>query len=398
MASINVRRSKLVVDFTYCNQRCREQTVLDDNPKNRRDLKKLTERMEAEITLGSFDYQKYFPRSKRAEEMTSRALRIKNARSAVPIFSSFTDIWFEERKIEWRISYRGKIMTILNNYLLPYFGKKAIDQIVKADLLEFRASLGKVTHGKSQASLTASRINQIMTQLSMILQEASDRYEFESPYRNIKNLKESKVDVKPFTLDEAWKIIRFVRPDYRVYYTVRFFTGMRTSEIDGLRWKNIDLERKEIYIREALVNGNLGGPKTAGSNRVIQMSEVVYEAFEGHLKRDQGRSEYVFSTRIGKPLDYHNVNKRVWHPTLAILGLDPRRAYQTRHTAATLWLAAGESPEWIARQLGHSNTEMLFRVYSRYVPDITRKDGSAFEALLKLNMNNNKIRSEVKNA
>lgn len=55
---------------------------------------------------------------------------------------------------------------------------------------------------------------------------------------------------------------------------------------------------------------------------------------------------------------------------------------QTRHTAATLWLASGEAPEWIARQLGHTSTEMLFRTYSRYVPNLTRQDGSAFERLL----------------
>ena len=62
-----------------------------------------------------------------------------------------------------------------------------------------------------------------------------------------------------------------------------------------------------------------------------------------------------------------------------------RRPYQTRHTAATLWLAAGESPEWIARQMGHATTTMLFRVYSRFVPNLTRKDGSAFERLLTQN-------------
>ena len=39
-------------------------------------------------------------------------------------------------------------------------------------------------------------------------------------------------------------------------------------------------------------------------------------------------------------------------------------------------------PEWIARQLGHTNTQMLFRVYSRYVPNLTRQDGSAMERLL----------------
>jgi hypothetical protein len=55
---------------------------------------------------------------------------------------------------------------------------------------------------------------------------------------------------------------------------------------------------------------------------------------------------------------------------------------RTRNTAATLWLAAGEAPECIARQLGHTSAEMLFRTYSRYVPNLTRRDGSAFERLL----------------
>lgn len=45
-------------------------------------------------------------------------------------------------------------------------------------------------------------------------------------------------------------------------------------------------------------------------------------------------------------------------------------------------LAAGESPEWIAMVLGHANTSMLFRVYSRFVPNLTRQDGQAFNGLL----------------
>ncbi|MFQ3191126.1 MAG: integrase [Paraglaciecola sp.] len=79
--------------------------------------------------------------------------------------------------------------------------------------------------------------------------------------------------------------------------------------------------------------------------------------------------------------------KRVWYPLLARLGIEKRRPYQSRHTTATLWLAAGESPEWIAKQMGHASTEMLFKVYSRFVPNLTRKDGSAFEKLLQQNLN-----------
>ena len=257
-----------------------------------------------------------------------------------------------------------------------------INTIEKADLLAFRASLAKVKYGKNQESLSVARINQIMIPLRMILKEASERYRFETPFKNINNLKESKTDVMPFTLDEIWKILNNVREDFRIYYLVRFFTGMRTSEIDGLKWKNVDLNRREIKVREALVDGEMGDIKTRGSNREIHMSQLVYDALMKHHAVTGAKSEYVFCNRDGDPLEYRNVNRRVWHPTLYLLGIPARRAYQTRHTAATLWLAAGENPEWIARQLGHSTTEMLFRVYSRYVPDITRKDGSAFELLL----------------
>ena len=95
-----------------------------------------------------------------------------------------------------------------------------------------------------------------------------------------------------------------------------------------------------------------------------------------------GDKQFVFVNRNGKPLDRRNVAERVWYPLLRHLGLERRNPYQTRHTAATLLLASGEAAEWVARQLGHANTEMLFRVYSRYVPNLTRNDGSAFERLL----------------
>ena len=119
------------------------------------------------------------------------------------------------------------------------------------------------------------------------------------------------------------------------------------------------------------------------------MSQQVYDALQEQYIRT-GHQEYVFCNRAGKPLNHNNVTKRVWYPLLRHLDLKKRRPYQTRHTAATLMLASGENPEWIARQMGHTTTEMLFRVYSRFVPNLTRQDGSAFERLLAANINNNK--------
>lgn len=383
MASIRSRRGKLFVDFRYMNMRCRETTNLTDTPANRKKLAKIIEKMEAEITLGIFDYATYFPKSERAQEMNALADRAEACISRNPTFRQFSEIWYEEKKIEWRPSYRQKTQIILDKYLLPEFGGKAVHAIKKPDLLTFRSSLAKVRYGKDgQSSLSVARINQIMILLRMILEEASDRHDFEMPYKNIKNLKQARPDVNPFTLSEVWLILKHVRADYKPYYTIRFFTGMRTSEIDGLKWDCINFDRREISIRGALVNGEMGPTKTLGSQRDIAMSQLVYDALLEQKARTFGKSEFVFCNSQGNPMEYRNVNRRVWKPTLALLGLKHRRAYQTRHTAATLWLAAGENPEWIARQMGHSSTEMLFRVYSRYVPDITRQDGSAMDNLL----------------
>ena len=59
----------------------------------------------------------------------------------------------------------------------------------------------------------------------------------------------------------------------------------------------------------------------------------------------------MFHSKLGNPIDAINFNNRIWRPLLRHLGIPMRRPYQLRHTAATLMLASGENPEWVARTL-----------------------------------------------
>ena len=77
MAAIGTRYGNIYIDFRYRGTRCREQTKLPDNPANRKRAKQILERIEAEITLGTFDYAKYFPKSKRAEQFAEHNQRIE---------------------------------------------------------------------------------------------------------------------------------------------------------------------------------------------------------------------------------------------------------------------------------------------------------------------------------
>ena len=390
MGSIRVRpeNGALFMDFKHQGRRLREQTTLPDTSANRKRLQKALDRIETEIALGSFDYAKTFgkalpsDKSNDAEELSQAGVTTSNRANITPLFRVFAEQWFTEVEVTWRRSYRVTQKGALDKYLFPFFGDKEVGHITKADVLAFRASLAKVTTRKNQGTLSNRRVNAVMKPLRQILNEAADRFEFSSAFRNIKPLKMKRSDVQPFTLDEVELILNTARADYRNYFKVRFFTGMRTGEVHGLKWKYVDFERRLILVRESIVLNEDDELKTDGSVRDIHMSQVVYDALKAQYQAAGEFAGYVFCNQAGQPINNQNFLNRVWNPLLRHLGLEHRRAYQMRHTAATLWLASGEAPEWIARQLGHTSTEMLFRVYSRYVPNLTRQDGSAMERLL----------------
>lgn len=405
MASIRTRKDNglIFIDFRYKGIRCREQTALIDNAANRKKVQKVLERIEAEISSGTFEYSRFFPGSRNAEKFSNpevlpselsqvaqavgvQASQVSYSTTEVikhtPLVREFVETWYAEKEVEWRRSHKKTIRSDLDSQILPRWGDMVVGRITKADILTYRADLAKVQARGKETMLSNRRINKIVNLLRQVITEASDRFDFRTPFLNIKQLKVKRTDVNPFSMEEVKTILDTVRPDFKSYYTVRFFTGMRTGEIDGLKWKYVDFERRLILVRETIVLGEDEYTKNDASQRDIQMSQIVFDALKAQEKVTKGSSEYVFTTRNGTPLDHKNVTDRVWYPLLRYLGINSRRPYQTRHTAATLWLASGESPQWIARQLGHSTTEMLFRVYSRYVPNLTRQDGSAFERLL----------------
>jgi integrase len=410
MSSVRVRREtgKLYFDFHFQGVRCREYSALDDNPENRRKMERLLARIDSDIRAGTLQYSKYFPDSKLAARFTSprtprpaEELALSQIQKqhlaqhrGVPLFSTFCDQWLLEKQVEWRQSYQLSVSCIVSAHLMPAFGPRRLDEIDRALVLSFRAELSNKLVGVGSAvnpegkRLAPSTINGIMGILRQIMDEAALRYGVSNPCLSVKRLKNPRKDIDPFSLEEVQQTLARVRVDYRPYLTVRFFTGLRSGEVHGLRWKHVRLERREILIRETFSNGRVEYTKNDGSQRELHMSQPVYDALiqmrpDGYADDPKAFDDiYVFRNRNGQPIDNTNFNDRVWKPLLRNLGFKYRRPYQMRHTCATLWLAAGEAPEWIARQLGHSTTEMLFRTYSRFVPNLTRRDGSAFDSLI----------------
>lgn len=402
MASLRPRPETglLFFDFRWEGKRYRAQTDLPDNDENRHVLAPKLRKLNEAIKRGQFRLEAFFPElvapapkptvpaplppasaAEAAAPVAMALAPIAAAARPTPTFSEFSAVWFAEFKVGWRRTYITTVRGILDQHLLPRFGALPLGAVKRAEIMDFRACLAQLRGRRPGTTLSPARINTVMLILRQILQEAADRYEFTMPMGKLKPLKIPKSQVAPFSLEEAHLLIDSVRKDYQNYMKVRIFTGMRSGELHGLKWKYVDFVRRLILVREAIVAGEEDETKTESSIRDIQMSQVVFDALRGQHKAT-GTMTYVFCNRAGEPIDTMNFTKRVWYPLLRHLNLEPRRPYQTRHTAATLWLASGESPQWIANQLGHSNSQMLFTVYGRFVPNMTRQDGSAMERLL----------------
>ena len=315
------------------------------------------------------------------------------------LFEDYALIWYKITKIAWKPSFQRYVRTIFNRHLLPHFKRMALTEITKSTLKSFRSDLALLDGTKGRKICNKS-INNIMQIMRLVMTEAAEEYGFDNPFDSLKSLKEIKPVIMPLSLEEVFRFLKRVDKDFYNYHVVKIFSGMRTAEVDGLKWKYVDFQNKKIFVRETWQRYQWVTPKTDSSIRDIDMSKIVEEALEKQ-KMITGDGELVFRNSKKKPLDCDNVAKKIWFPALKEAGLAPRAQRQTRHTAATLWLAAGENPEWVAGQLGHTNTEMLFRVYSKFIPNLTRMDGSAFQKLLETKLpehrKNKKRRTRARN-
>ena len=396
MGKVRVRpeTGRLYFDFHFQGKRCREQSTLPDTAANRARMEKALARIERDIANGSFDYAQAFPGSKNAQQfakviMPAHAAIRPRKSGTLPLFEEFAKQWKAEHGIEWRHSYRVAVDSIFSTHLLPAFGPSRIDEVDRAAVMDFRRQLAVPSERNARHRVLApATINRVIGILRMIMAEAVLRHGTENPCADIRRLKLQRTDIQPFTLDEINQMLAAIRVDYQPYLTFRFFTGVRSAEAHGLKWRHVDFDRREVQIRETYRDGRTDYTKTDGSQRDLQVSMPVMTALmamrpNGYVENPSAFAEaYIFHTRSGRPLDTTNFVYRVWKPLLKSLGIAYRRPYEMRHTCATLWLAAGEAPEWIARQLGHTTTEMLFRTYSRYVPNLVRRDGTAFDHMI----------------
>lgn len=375
--SVRIRNKRLYLDF-YCylpsgaRVRCLESTGLTDNQKNRKIARTKDKAIRYHLKNGTFHYPDFFPHGSKARHWQS---------GSDMLFGEWWGQWLGEKSLRPVTEYNMSLE--YKNHIEPYFGQRRMGDINSHDLLVFRRLL--------ESNLGASTINLIFKHLCGCLYRAHKRGMIdEYPCEEVKPLRERKYQIDPFSFDEIRAWLEDLRQRDRAWHDMILFwsrTGLRPGELYALRWKDVDYFNGVVSIRRARCQtfGTNGRPKTMNSERDVTLRPPVIEALKRQEARTRLMDQYVWMDADHRfnnapPIPWTSgAMKRAFRHRLSLAGIKYRPPKQMRHTFATLHIAAGESISWVSKMLGHASVRVTLERYNRFIPDLTRDDGSAFE-------------------
>ncbi len=186
---------------------------------------------------------------------------------------------------------------------------------------------------------------------------------------------------------------------FEALYTAALAVGLRMGEALGLRWQDVDLDRRILAVSRILERIGRGEgstlqlvePKTSRSRRTVNLPEAAVKALKAHRVRQLEErliagsrwreSGLVFPSRIGTPYEPHGLHddfKRL----LVEAGLPDMRFHDLRHSAASLMLAQGIPLRSIQDILGHSSIALTANLYAHVGEQLRREAADAMDAIL----------------
>ncbi len=180
---------------------------------------------------------------------------------------------------------------------------------------------------------------------------------------------------------------------YALFHTA-LFTGMRRSELLGLKWGDVEIGK--IHVCRSLHHLKDGRyiftpPKSDKGNRPIDLSPSSILVLAEHKERQQairtmlgetlGKDDLVFSTPQGAPLRPNTIT-RAWGILAAKAGVTPIRLHDARHSHASLLLRAGVHPKIVQERLGHSSIQITLDIYSHVAPGLQEAAARSFDTLV----------------
>lgn len=364
-----ISESSIQIDFEFRGIRCRERLKLAPTPVNLKRAEQHRAAILHAIERGSFDYSVTFPNSKR------RFLFAEYKGAGYPL-ADYLETWLDRQKQHLKSSTWDDYRKIVFNTLIPAFGRTHLSDLKRPSVREWCET----------QDVSNKRLANIQSVLRAALQDALNDELIElNPMHGWKYARKDapqlQDDVDPFTAEEQAAILKSCRePQHRNLFQFAFWSGMRTSELAALEWGDIDFLRGIARVSRAKTQAanDAESTKTRKGTRDVKLLAPALEALEAQKQYSYLAGGAIFlNPRTGAAWTGDQpIRHGAWVPALRLSGVRYRRQYQTRHTFASMMLTAGESPIWVAQQMGHSDFTMIARIYGRWITDAAPEAGN----------------------
>ena len=179
---------------------------------------------------------------------------------------------------------------------------------------------------------------------------------------------------------DALRLVAAIADDWLgPLYVLLLATGLRLGEACALDWRDLDLERGTVAVRQG---------KTTRSVRTVPILAFALPVLRAHRARlasvDLDAPVFVGQRSHDRLTGY--VASQHWPRLLRDVGWRPMRAHDLRHGWASLALAAGVPMRVIADQLGHASPALTANVYAHLGSEALRDASSAVDELLRREM------------
>jgi len=269
----------------------------------------------------------------------------------------------------------------VNKHIVPRLGATKLAALTTPRVQKFRDDL--------LADLPRPLAKQVLGRLKAILKDAKRRGNVAQNVAADVMIGTNGRDKERLTIgkhipsrDEIRRILE-AAPDgrARALLMTATFTGLRASELRGLRWQDVDLKHNVIHVRQRADRYNeIGRPKSKSAERNVPIGQMVANTLR-HWRLASPQGDLVFGTGAGKPQALNNILTRIWIPTqvkAGVVDVDGKAKYSGFHSLRHFYASwcinrkrdgGLELPaKTVQTRLGHASIVMTLDRYGHLFP------------------------------
>lgn len=281
---------------------------------------------------------------------------------------SYLNEWLEDVKNGGRAkntfkSYNG----VARKHIIPHIGRVLLRKLKASKIRNMIKTLQSANVGTRQIELAYIVLN---AALNVAYKEDII---LKNPCLSVSKPTHKIRDSIPFTMEERGKI--FAEAEGTFFYPMYRFmlaTGMRSTELFGLHWSDIDYDSGTIHVQRKYLSGEYGELKSKYSDRFLDLTPGIIKLLEmqKELLKKKGfhKNEYVFCGIRGGHLNSNTFSQQFWNPLLERAGVNARGMHHLRHTFASELLADNADLLVVSKLLGHSSPAITLDFYAHVMP------------------------------